>query len=56
LNSAQASNLRQNIKALWKAYFAPADVNHDGHITCVELTNHIRRVRLNEKKLNLFFA
>lgn len=52
MSADQADNLRKNIKSLWQEYFAPADLNGDGSISCNELADHIKLVNFKfEKKI-----
>lgn len=44
ISADQGAKLRENLKSMWNAYFAPADNDKDGKITCAELISYFKQV------------
>jgi hypothetical protein len=44
INAEQGAKLKEKLKSMWNAYFAPADVDKDGRVTCDELVTFIKQV------------
>lgn len=44
INADQGAKLRANLKLVWNAYFAPADSDGDGKITCAEVIAFFKKV------------
>jgi Ca2+-binding EF-hand superfamily protein len=50
LDAEKSAHLREKIKLLWSAYFAPADRDGDGKIDVDELNEHIKKSLNDESK------
>lgn len=50
LDEQRAEDLRLSLKAVWYAYFLPADTDNDGSVMEAELINHMRDSLNNESK------
>lgn len=50
ISADQGAKLRENLKSMWNAYFAPADNDKDGKITCAELISYFKQTIGDESK------
>lgn len=50
INADQGAKLRANLKLVWNAYFAPADSDGDGKITCAEVIAFFKKSMSDEGK------
>ena len=53
VNEEKAEAIKTRMDAMWTEYFAPADIDNSGSISCDEMVQHIKSVVADESKRDM---